>query len=184
MTEAHADGRDEGARPRPREEGSAEAAFPESRPSEPPQTERGASEADSPGPLPRQWLPEPRAVEGHPVWELRVARVMAAAGPALAGPPWWSEMGRWWKVSAGLAAASLLVFLGVPEVPDRPIQGGTGVAGDEFALGMVVAEGDAAAFWGALGVPADPVLAVLTFEAPGTAPPPSAPEGADQGGER
>lgn len=156
MNDLHADGKDEGARGR-------------------------APEPLAPEPLPRAWLPEARAPEGHPVWQLRVARVMSAAGPALAPPPWWSEMGRWWKVSAGLAAASLLLFFGIS---DRPPADGAEVAGDEFALGMVVAEGDAAAFWGALGVPANPVLALLTFENPGAMPAPTAPEDQGEGGVR
>lgn len=154
-------------------------------------------------PLPREWLPPSLSPEGSPEWETRAARIMTAAGPGLArlqagvgvasgsgltrasrrtaidANSWWSEVGRWWKASAALAVASLALLLAVV---DRPHTGAPEVTGDALALGFVMAGGDPAGFWHALGIPADPVLALLALEDHRPLIAPARPDGPPEGG--
>jgi hypothetical protein len=143
------------------------------------------AEHAAPAALPEAWLPEALPPEGHPAWELRARRIIAAAEPELArlerevGPPatpWLSELGGWWKPAALLAAAAsaLLFVTADPPPPDSPAFSSEGMA-----LTLIASDGDPTALWAALGVPADPVLALLTLQdhsalAPprGAAPPP------------
>jgi len=123
----------------------------------------------APGPVPREWLPEAMPPEGHPVWELKVARIMATAGAELgrladgAGASrasWLSEMGNWWRPAAALAAAALALLATV----DDPRSASPAIPPQAVSLGLIVADGNPTALWAALGVPADPVLAILVFE--------------------
>lgn len=129
------------------------------------------------------WLPDPIQPEDHPEWDRRTARILAAAEPGLArsaGRPatateaWLYELGGWWRPVAALAAAAVAFLLLVTENP-RP--GPNATEPDAMALTILASDGDPTAIWAALGVPADPVLALLTLEdhstpaaAPGRAP--------------
>lgn len=119
-------------------------------------------------PLPSKWLPEGLPERGDVVWDTRATRILGALdlewsradvhGPGLS---WLSEMGRWLRPATVLAAAAaaLLILAGdrTPgsEVRPRP---------DALAMSLVAADGDPVAIWAALGVSADPVLALLTLE--------------------
>ncbi len=129
---------------------------------------RERSEDGAPRPLPPGWLPDPHPPEGDPRWDRRVERIMAAVGPELrrirsrrsaAEVTWWSRMGVWWKPAAALAAASaaLLLLVGRPAVSPEPPPG-------SIPLGLVAADGDPVALWSALGVQADPVLALIAIQ--------------------
>jgi hypothetical protein len=129
--------------------------------------EPGSSPVD---PLPRAWLPERMPPEGHTFWETRAARILGAAELECArrtsharedSAAWLFEMGRWLKPAAALTAASLVLLFVLPDTSARPV---TRHAADEMALGLVASHGDPAALWASLGVPADPVLALLTLE--------------------
>jgi len=121
-----------------------------------------------PPPLPREWLPEAQAPEGHFQWTIRAERVMAAAGPELARLagrgranelPWWAVLGDWLRPTAALgAAAAALLILMAPRAP------AAGPPMDVLTLNIVAAKGDPAALWKARGVGADPVLALVAFE--------------------
>ena len=144
----------------------------------------------APGALPREWLPEALPAEGHPVWELRAARIVAAAEPELArlehragggAGSWLSEMGGWWRPAAALAAAAVgLLFV----VADPPPPDSTALSTEGVALTLIVADGDPVALWAALGVPADPVLALLALEDHGAPAAPENPATAPGGGIR
>lgn len=129
------------------------------------------SEDGAPRPLPRAWLPDPHPPEGAPEWNARVGGIMVAAGPELqrlgsrhaaAEVTWSSVMGLWWKPAAALAAAAAaLLFLtehpgAVPESPQGSL-----------ALILVAADGDPVTLWGALGIQADPVLALIAIQEQG-----------------
>jgi hypothetical protein len=121
-----------------------------------------------PPPLPREWLPDALPADDDPVWARRADRILAAADPELArlrtgreavDIGWWSEMGRWWRPAAAMAAAAVTLFVLV----ERPAS--TVVASpDAITLGLVAGEGSPAAIWAAVGVRADPVLARLALE--------------------
>ena len=129
----------------------------------------GAGEPALPDPVPRGWLPDALPPDGDPAWDTHVARILAAAQPELArlasarvgegAAPWWSEMGKWWRPAAALAAAATAVLLLVVERPAGP-----SAPPETVALTLIAAEGDPVALWAMLGVRADPVLALLTFE--------------------
>ncbi|MEX2048541.1 MAG: hypothetical protein WEB90_03090 [Gemmatimonadota bacterium] len=75
-------------------------------------------------------------------------------------PSWLSEVGSWWRPAAALAAAAVAVLLwSDPHIRTEPAH-----TAAEMALGLVASDGDPVALWAALGVSADPVLALLTFE--------------------
>lgn len=132
---------------------------------------RDRSEDSAPRPLPREWLPEPQPPERAAQWDARVERIMAAADPELrrlrsrraaAGTTAWSVMGQWWKPAATLAAAAAalpLLFEPPAAVSELPQ--------DSFSLSLVAAEGDPVALWGAFGVQADPVLAMIAIQEQG-----------------
>jgi hypothetical protein len=128
-----------------------------------------------PGPLPRDWLPEPLPPEGDASWEARIARIMAATERQTGAgvPSWLSEMGRWWQPTAALAAAAVVALLFV--VADNPRSESPAGPTEGLALTVIAADGDPVALWAALGVTADPVLALLTLEDPGAAAAPSEP---------
>jgi hypothetical protein len=129
------------------------------------------SEDGVPRALPRDWLPDPQPPEGAPMWEARTRRIMAVAGPELrrlrsGGSPdevtWWSRTGLWWKPAAALAAAStaLLLLVGRPAVFPEPPPG-------SIPLGLVASDGDPVTLWRALGIQADPVLALIAIRKQG-----------------
>lgn len=131
---------------------------------------RERSEDGAARPLPRDWLPDSHPPEDAPVWHARVERIMAVAGPELrrlgsrrsaTEITWWSRMGLWWKPAAALAAAStaLLLLVGRPAVFPEPPPG-------SIPLGLVASEGDPVTLWRALGIPADPVLALIAVQEP------------------
>lgn len=130
----------------------------------------GESGSVQAAPLPKEWLPKAAPPDGHTEWEARTARIMSAVGPEWArlrlggramGPSWLAEMGRWLRPAAALAAAGagLLLWVTKPPAPSA-----TFLSAENVALGLVVSDGDPVALWAALGVQADPVLALLTFE--------------------
>jgi hypothetical protein len=119
-------------------------------------------------PLPPEWLPAPQAPEDHPVWRVRADQLMSTAGPELARLAgrrrqeefeWWSVLADWWRPSAALAsvAAAVLLFI-APSTPAAVS------SGDDLTLRIVAGEGSPVAIWKAIGVGADPVLALLAFE--------------------
>jgi hypothetical protein len=116
--------------------------------------------------LPQGWLPDPNPSEGDPKWDEKIERIMAAAGPELrtlrsrrsaAEVTWWSRMGLWWKPAASLAAASTALVLLVERPASAEPPPGS------LALGFVVSDGDPVTLWGALGIQADPVLALIAI---------------------
>ncbi len=120
-------------------------------------------------PLPRDWLPEALPPENHVVWETRASRILLTAdresldrrSERVGAAPWLWEIGSWLRPAAALAAAALgLLFVW----PDSRASADPARAADEMALGLVASGGEPAALWAALGVPADPVLALLTLE--------------------
>jgi hypothetical protein len=124
----------------------------------------------APAALPEAWLPEPLLPQGHPAWELRARRIMVAAEPELArlereveppAMPWLSELGGWWKPAALLATAASALLLVTPDPPpsESPVTSSEGIA-----LTLIVSDGDPTALWAAMGVAADPVLALLTLQ--------------------
>jgi hypothetical protein len=122
----------------------------------------------APAPLPNDWLPEAQPPQDSPVWDARVAGILAAADPVLrmhagrsTGPvaSSWTVLGDWWKSAAVLAAAStgLLVLL------QRSTA--TASADASLSLSVVAAGGDPLLLWGAAETPPDPVLALIAAEA-------------------
>ncbi|MGH7477662.1 MAG: hypothetical protein ACRELD_15455 [Longimicrobiales bacterium] len=79
--------------------------------------------------------------------------------PAALDASWPSVMGLWWKPVAALAAAAtaLLLLVGRPASLPAPAQ-------DSLALSLIAAEGDPVTLWGAFGIQADPVLALIAFQ--------------------
>jgi hypothetical protein len=120
-------------------------------------------------PLPREWLPDALPPENHVVWDSRASRILTSAEHVWRVPhssgagaaPWLREMGGWLRPAAALAAAAVALLLVLPDASAdiEPAQ-----AADQMALGLVASGGEPAALWAALGVPADPVLALLTLE--------------------
>jgi len=115
-------------------------------------------------PLPREWLPEGAAPHGDAVWEARAASILALTEHAWraearrAATPWLMELGRWISPAALLAAsAAVLLLVAGNQAPSTPHE-------DAAALSLITADGDPVALWATLGVPADPVLALLTLE--------------------
>ncbi len=120
--------------------------------------------------LPRTWLPEGLPPAHDTYWEETAARTVANLEPLLAARKakaepgarsWVSEMGDRWGAAALLAAAAVVLLLGVgtPEASNEPLPGP-----DDWALVLLAVEGDPARLWAELGVAADPVLAWLAFE--------------------
>lgn len=121
-------------------------------------------------PLPRDWLPDAQPADDDAGWDAAVRRVVSAAEPGLGviGMPlagearWWSQLGRWWVPSAGLAAAAAaLLLLVLPGERVRPS------ATASLALNVIAAEGDPAALWEGFGIEADPVLALIALQTRG-----------------
>ena len=116
----------------------------------------------------RPWLPDALPPEGHPDWDEPLGKVLAAAEPELVRlardggvqlAPWLSEMGSWWRPAAGLAAAAVAFLLLTSPTPSP------GSADpDAMSLTILASGADPAAIWAAMGVDADPVLALLTLE--------------------
>jgi len=134
-----------------------------------------------PEPLPRDWLPAALPPEGDAFWDAGIAGILVATElhTGTAVPSWLSEMGRWWQPTATLAAAAVVALLFV--VAGSPPLESPGEPSDGLALMMIAADGDPVALWAALGVPADPVLALLTLQdhdAPVTPPAPTPDPGA------
>lgn len=124
---------------------------------------------DEVAPLPRSWLPDPVAPEGDGVWDARAARIVAATDieweQALAAVPgsWVTELGRWWRPTVALAAAAAALLL----MTDGPPSRSGGAPPDGAALDLIASDGDPVALWAAVGVDADPVLALIALESPG-----------------
>jgi hypothetical protein len=143
-----------------------------------PKNDMGSAAAD---PLPREWMPEAAPPDGHPTWESRTARIMVAVEPEWArlrlgarqgAASWLSEMGGWLRPAVAIAAAAVaLLFL----VVEPPASAARILTTDDMALSLIVSDGDPVALWAALGVPADPVLALLTFEDHGAMAAPASP---------
>lgn len=121
-------------------------------------------------PLPREWLPEPVLPGGHVARDASAARILGAlelewARHTARGQPdasrWVSDLGRWLRPAAALAAAAIALLFVLDDYRTHP---SSTHAADEMALSLVASHGDPAALWAALGVPADPVLALLTLE--------------------
>jgi len=121
--------------------------------------------------LPRDVLPDSLPPNDAAVWDARVRRIIAAADPDLrrlrsagssADVAWWSGMAQWRTPAAVFAAVAtilLVVMMGRLSVfRDIPP--------DELALGLVATDGDPMTLWGAAGIPADPVLALIAVQNP------------------
>jgi hypothetical protein len=130
--------------------------------------DRRSGEVDS-GPLPGEWLPDASPPEDHVVWETRTARILVSAerewtvlqSVGIGAAPWLSEIGSWLRPAAVFAAAAVALLFALP---DSRAHIEPALTADEMALGLVAAGGEPAALWATLGVPADPVLALLTLE--------------------
>lgn len=112
-------------------------------------------------PLPREWLPEPTPLEGTPEWEVARARVLAklAAPSGAQAPSWPAVLGSWWKPAAVLAAAAAALLLVTDPSPrTRPADMAEPGA---LPLRLLAAGGHPAALMEELGIPADPVLALV-----------------------
>jgi len=114
-------------------------------------------------PLPRDWLPAATPLEGTHQWNALFARVVAATPPVWRPRTTWpSVLGSWWRPAAGLAAAAAaLLFLMTPQVPLAPPSGS---ADGALTLSLVAAGGEPAALLEGLGIPADPVLALIAVQ--------------------
>lgn len=137
-----------------------------------------SSGAGDPGvePIPSSHLPEPRPSAADAYWDEYAQRVMATLEPILVartepttstvepsqGRSWTTELGDRWRATALLAAAAVaaLLAVGIGERGTRPPSPGT----DDVALALIAADGDPTLLWDRLGIPADPVLAWLTFD--------------------
>jgi hypothetical protein len=124
-----------------------------------------------PPPLTRSWLPEARPGPDDAYWDRYAARVLAEVEPRLVerrpameppAPSWAAQLGNRWPTAALLAAAAVatLLAVGIGERSGAPIEPGA----DDLALALLVSEGDPALLWERLGIPADPLLAWLTFD--------------------
>jgi hypothetical protein len=112
------------------------------------------------GPLPREWLPDAGPAEGTPEWEALVARVVdAVALPGRGGPAWPSVLGSWWRPAAGLPAAAAALLLLLDPAPTRPAPGD-----GALPLSVVAGGGEPSAVLEGLGIPAHPVLALITLQ--------------------
>ena len=114
--------------------------------------------------LPPEWLPEPLPTAEDPAWDASVRRILAAAEPTLSGlrdrarhVPWWAALDAWWRPAAALAAASLAGLLIVPPRADSS-------PSHDLTLRLLAAGGTPDALWETLGVPVDPVLALVALE--------------------
>lgn len=127
----------------------------------------------TPDPLPPEWLPEPAGPPADdPEWDALARNIVEAAEPRLrrlrerpqARPaerdlPWWSEVERWLRPAAALAAAAVLLAVLVgPRAPEAESPAGSAV------LETVAADGDPSALWRAGGSDAHPVLALVALE--------------------
>jgi hypothetical protein len=144
------------------------------------------SDHNAKNPLPRDVLPDSLPPSSAVVWDSKVRRIMAAADAELrrlgsAGPrpdvAWWSGIGLWRKPAAvfAVAAATALLFVMIGRLSVvRDVQP------DVLTLGLVAADGDPVTLWGAAGIPADPVLALIAVQNPqgvtGVDPQPRAPK--------
>ena len=121
-------------------------------------------------PIPGEWLPDATPQEGSPEWEALLARVVAASEEAARAPTrvgaapapraWPAVLGGWWRGAAvGAAAATALLLLVRPAtIPPAAVDVGA------LPLTVVTAQGDPAALLEGLGIPADPVLALIAIE--------------------
>ncbi len=134
--------------------------------------------AGDPGvePIPASYLPERRPPAADAYWDEYARRVMTALEPGLSarteptagavepsqGRSWTAELGDRWGATALLAAAAVatLLAVGIGERGAEPPTPGT----DDVALALIAADGDPTLLWDRLGIPADPVLAWLTFD--------------------
>lgn len=119
----------------------------------------------TPPPLPRVWLPDAAAPADATEWQVMIERIAAASEPGLlrlrdreADVSWPAVLGAWWKPAAVLATAAtaLLILL------DPPVSGGS--ASGSLPLSVLAAEGDPVSLWRALGIEADPVLALIAIQ--------------------
>ena len=152
-------------------------------------SERGLHDdrsGDEVAPLPGSWLPDPVAPEGDGIWDVRAARILAAAGVDRAGisaanpDNWVTELGRWWRPTVALAAAAAGVLMmtdGRATAPGGPFPGGV-------AFDLIASDGDPVALWAALGVTADPVLALIALDDPADTNAPPTPDLRPEGGVR
>lgn len=127
-------------------------------------------------PIPQSYLPEPRPSAADAYWDGYARRVVTALEPVLSareapnaeavepsqGRSWTAELGDRWGATALLAAAAVAAVLavGIGERGAEPAIPST----DDVALALIAADGDPALLWDRLGIPADPVLAWLTFD--------------------
>jgi hypothetical protein len=134
-----------------------------------------------PGPLPREWLPEPSPREGDASWEPRVARILAATDwhPRSTEAALWGDLARWWRPSAALAAAAAAALVFV--VADVPRPEPTSAPSGGLALTMIASDGNPVALWAALGIAADPLLALLVLEDPSATAAPADPTPSQEG---
>ena len=138
-------------------------------------TERPEDEVQQP--LPTTWLPDPHPPDDDRRWNETTERIMRAAAPELQAlrsrrstiaVGGWSEMGRWWKPAAVLAAASIALLLLL-----EPLISRTAVP-RSLPLGFVASDGDPVTLWRMMGLEADPVLALIAIRdqtSPRQAPP-------------
>lgn len=126
-------------------------------------------------PIPSSHLPEPRPSADDAYWDGYAQRVMTTLEPVLSardeatagavepsqGRSWTTELGDRWGATALLAAAAVaaLLAVGIGERGAEPPSPGT----DDAALALIAADGNPTLLWDRLGIPADPVLAWLTF---------------------
>ncbi len=127
-------------------------------------------------PISPTYLPEPRPLAADAYWDGYAQRVMTALEPMLVAREepttgavepsqrrsWTTELGDRWGASALLAAAAVAALLAVG-IGERATES-PGPGTDDVALALIAVDGDPTLLWDRLGIPADPVLAWLTFD--------------------
>ncbi|MEO5509127.1 MAG: hypothetical protein ABIV28_08635 [Longimicrobiales bacterium] len=119
-------------------------------------------------PLPAEWLPAPAAAHDDPSWDALRNNIMMQAEPALRSLsdernddlPWVDTLGTWWTGAAAVLAIAATLLLVI-----RPAVAPTTARQPDVALDMIATDGKPATLWTSFGIEADPVLALMAYQA-------------------
>jgi hypothetical protein len=117
--------------------------------------------------LPAEWLPSPSAAHEDASWDAMRTSIVAEAGPVLRSlsdesnddVAWIDTLGTWWTGAAAVLAVAAAVLLVV-----RPVAP-TAARAPDVALNTIATEGRPVALWTSFGIDADPVLALMAYQA-------------------